>query len=330
MTENRFLKMLTAPFRFLCCWRSLPFYELLSYPLMYASIVMLAYGIQPYDQQIIQVIILTVLTMYSGFFAALIWNDITDADIDAQVHPDRPIPSGRISSSRFFAIALVFSFFTVFFAYMISIWCLFVVCCAAVFVAIHDKYLKKRVQFPAYSEIFTPIQWIVVIIFGYIAIWSTLPQSTQLSFSLPFIGLLQTTMVQLENMILLVVFTYFLDNAHDLPEGIHDVKGDRISGVKTYATSFGEKNAAFISFAMYSFVGILAVIIFLRTILSWIFFIPFVIMWLYILFHSYKLLKKPIPEMRRYGSIVGRKGFTFLLFTFDFMFLDLLITLFFG
>jgi len=44
-------------------------------------------------------------------------------------------------------------------------------------------------------------------------------------------------------MILLVLFTYFADNAHDLPEGIHDMEGDHKLGVKTYATSFGEKNA---------------------------------------------------------------------------------------
>jgi heme O synthase-like polyprenyltransferase len=47
--------------------------------------------------------------LYAGFFAALIWNDITDSEIDGIAHPDRPIPSGKISKKRFFAIALVFS-----------------------------------------------------------------------------------------------------------------------------------------------------------------------------------------------------------------------------
>ena len=57
-------------------------------------------------------------------------------------------------------------------------------------------------------------------------------------------------------MILLVLFTYFADNAHDLPEGIHDMEGDHKLGVKTYATSFGEKNAARISFCMFFISGI--------------------------------------------------------------------------
>lgn len=329
MTKNRFVSFFTTPFQFLSQWRSLPFYELLSYPLMYASIPLIAYGVHPYPDQIIRIIVLTILCMYSGFFAALIWNDITDAEIDARVHPDRPIPSGRISSTKFFAIALVFSALTVFFAYLISVWCLFVVCCAAIFVAIHDKYLKKKVSLPAYSEIFTPIQWIVVVIFGYVAVWSAFPQAQAVTITVPILGSLQTTLFQLQNMGLFVLFTYFLDNAHDLPEGIHDVKGDKINGVKTYATSFGEKTAARISFLMYILAGILGILLFFRTILSWFFLIPFVIMWLYTLFFSYKLMKKPVELMSSFGSIVGRKGFTFLLVSFDIMVFDVLLQILF-
>lgn len=325
MTKNRFVSFLTAPFQFLSQWRSLPVYELLSYPLMYASIPLIAYGIHPYNDQIIRIIVLTILCMYSGFFAALIWNDITDAEIDAQVHPDRPIPSGRISSTKFFAIALVFSALTVFFAYLISLWCLFVVCCAAIFVAIHDKYLKKKVSLPAYSEIFTPIQWIVVVIFGYVAVWSSFPQTHAVTFTVPVLGSIETTMFQLQNMGLFVLFTYFLDNAHDLPEGIHDVAGDRISGVKTYATSFGERTAARISFGMFLIAGMLGFLLFLRTLLSWFFLIPFMVIWLYTLSFSYRLMRKPVDQMPSFGSIVGRKGFTFLLVSFDLMALDVLL-----
>ena len=82
------------PFVFVSQWRSLPLYELISYVCMFASIPMLAYGIRPYDSSTITIVLLSVLALYSGFFAALIWNDITDIDIDAVVHPDRPLPSG--------------------------------------------------------------------------------------------------------------------------------------------------------------------------------------------------------------------------------------------
>lgn len=85
-TRNRKCDVLKKPINFLADWRPLPFYELMSYILMYANISMLTYGIQVYDLEIVRIIILTILTMYSGFFAALIWNDITDADIDTIVH----------------------------------------------------------------------------------------------------------------------------------------------------------------------------------------------------------------------------------------------------
>jgi 4-hydroxybenzoate polyprenyltransferase len=120
---------------------------------MYASVPMLAYGIKPYDLEIITVIILTILALYSGFFAALIWNDITDVDIDSVVHPNRPIPSGRISTKKFFAIALVFSAMTFIFSFLVSFWCFILVGITALFVTFHNKYLKKIVKIPAYSEI---------------------------------------------------------------------------------------------------------------------------------------------------------------------------------
>ena len=177
--------LVKRPFIFLSKWRSLPAYELISYIFMYASVPMLAYGIKTYDFEIIKIIIFTIICLYSGFFAALIWNDITDTDIDSVAHPDRPIPSGRISSKKFFAIALIFSASTFIFAFLVSFWCFILVGFAALFVTFHDKYLKKKVKLPAYSEIFTPIQWVVVGIFGFLAIWTAIPQDTSLVLNMP-------------------------------------------------------------------------------------------------------------------------------------------------
>lgn len=58
--------------------RSLPTYELIIYLLMFACLPMFAYGMQPYNYEIAKIIVLAVLTIYSGFFAVLIWIDITD------------------------------------------------------------------------------------------------------------------------------------------------------------------------------------------------------------------------------------------------------------
>ena len=326
-TRNRKCDVLKKLINFLADWRPLPFYELMSYILMYASVPMLAYGIQTYDLEIVRIIILTILTMYSGFFAALIWNDITDADIDAIVHPDRPVPAGIISKKKFFAMALVFSAMTFIFAIIVSVWCFILVGSTALFVAFHNKYLKKIIKIPAYSEIFTPIQWLTVAIFGFIAIWTALPQSTDIIFELPLFGTISTGGREIQNMILLVLFTYFADNAHDLPEGIHDMEGDRKLGVKTYATSFGEKNAAKISFCMFFISGIFGILLFIRTILSPIFLMSFLVLWVYILYNSYAFAKVGKEDMKKMGEIVGRKGFNYLLMSYNLIFLDVLLQL---
>lgn len=294
------------PFIFLSQWRSLPYYELISYVFMFASMPMLAYGVKQYDISIIRTIIFTILALYSGFFATLIWNDITDADIDALVHPDRPIPARRIGIKRFFAIALLFSAFTFVFSYLVSFWCFIVVGAAALFVAFHNKYLRRIIKFSAYSEIFTPLQWVIVPIFGFLAVNNS----------------------NYQDMLLLVVFTYFADKAHDVPEGIHDRNGDQKYGIRTYTTSFGGKNAAKISFAMQFISGMLGIIIFFTTILTFFFLIPFLVVWLYSLYHTVKLLKAKKSELQKLGGIVGRKSFDFFILAYDFIFLDLLIQIF--
>ena len=294
---------------------------------MYASVPMLAYVIQSYNNEILKIIVFTIIAMYSGFFAALIWNDVTDADIDKVVHPDRPIPSGKISRKKFFAIALVFSASTFIFALLVSPLCLILVGCAALFVTYHNKYLKKKVKLPAYSEIFTPLQWIVVSIFGFLAIWTALPQSSELIVNFSYFGSISTNIQAIQQMLILVIFTYFADNAHDLAEGIVDADGDRIHGVKTYATSFGEKNAARISFIWFFISGIFGVILFLKTILSLIFLVPFLCIWLYIMYYSYRLLKSKKENMKENGAIVGRKGFDYFLLSFTLIFVDVFVQL---
>lgn len=320
--------IIRKPFVFLAKWRSLPTYELISYFFMFASIPMLAYGIQPYNYEIIRIIILTILTMYSGFFAALIWNDITDADIDAIAHPDRPIPSGRINAKKFFGIALIFSLFTFIFAILISIWCFFIVGIAALFVAFHNKYLKRIVKLPAYSEIFGPFQWIAVEIFGFLAIWTAAPVSSEISINFPFFGNIFTSSKAIKQMIILIIFTYFADASHDIVEGIHDADADLMHGVKTYATTFGKEKAAKISIIMFTISGIFGIVMFLQFILSPIFLCIFLMFFVYTLFYPLKLLKSNKEEIEEQGIIVGRKLYDYFLFTYDIIFIDLMIQIY--
>ena len=295
---------------------------------MYAGAMMFAYGIQPYTVDHIILVLLAIVTLYAGFFAALIWNDITDKDIDVLVHPTRPIPDKRISQSRFFIIALVFSALTFLFAALTSLWCLLLVGSTALFVTFHNKYLKKKVKIPAYSEIFTPVQWLTVPIFGFVALWSTSSFEGGVNITIPLLGLLSINKDHILPMFLLVFFTYFADDAHDLAEGINDVEGDRKLGVKTYATSFGEKTASMVSFLMVIIAGLIGILLWLTTFLSLIFLIPFVLLWLYTLLHSFSIIKCVDNLQRRLlAKIVGKKQYDFLLFSYTLIFLDVLLQL---
>jgi len=328
LSMNKESSVIKKPFIFLARWRSLPAYELVSYVLMFASVPMLANGIQPYDYQVVKIIILTILTLYSGFFASLIWNDITDFDIDAIAHPDRPIPAGRINKKRFFGIALIFSALTFIFAILISFLCFVIVGIAALFVAIHNRYLKRLIKLPAYSEIFGPIQWIVVVIFGFLAISSTISTDSEIILNFSFFGFLSTSYKAIGQMITLIIFTYFADTSHDIAEGIHDADADSTHGVKTYATTFGKEKAAGISLIMFIISGVFGVVLFLESILSLIFFIVFLIIFVYTLFFPLKLLKSGKQEIEKQGLIAGRKLYDYLLFTFDIIFIGLIIQVF--
>jgi len=169
-------------------------------------------------------------------------------------------------------------------------------------------------------------------IFGFLALWTAFPPTGDITVYFPvfrdIFGYISLNSFDFQNMILLVLFTYFADNAHDLAEGIHDVAGDRKIGVKTYAISFGEKNAARISFGMFLFSGILGFLLFYRIAsLTLIFLIPFVIIWLYTLRYYVKLVKADEKERKPLGSLVGRKGFNYFLFAFDLIFIDVFIQL---
>jgi len=315
-------KLNKQPFEF----RTIYYYELICFAIMHATVPIFAYGYKDYNFEIIKIIIFTIITLYSGYFAALIWNDINDYEIDKVVHPDRHLPRKKISRKKFFGVALIFSFFVFLFSMLISVWCFLIVGFAALFVAIHDKFLKRHVNIPAFSEIFTPIQWVVVPIFGFVAVWSYLSIGSQNQI-IPFIDYLSIYNQYFQNMILLVLFTYFADDAHDIGEGIHDVVGDKKFNIKTYSTSFGIEKASKISFMMYLLSGFFIIILFFNSLLSPIFLVLFLLIWFYILYYAYKLLKAKGEKKIKLGQKVGQKGFDFLLLTYSLIFVDMLINI---
>ena len=294
--------IIKKPFIFLSEWRSLPLYELLSYVFMFAGISMLAHGTQSFTQNDYLTLFASIGALYTGFFATLIWNDITDAKIDEIVHPDRPIPSKKIEPGRLFPIALVFSLCTFLLSFSVNLLFFSGVLLLAFFVAVHNKYLKKMVSIPAFSEIITPIQWSMFPVLGYLS-FKTLP---------------------LIPLAILVPFTYFMVSSHDIIDGIHDCKGDKKNGVQTYANSFGIEIASKISFLWFIISGLFGTILYYVTWLSAIYLILFILLWMITLYHIIKIFRK-YKQVGKYSIHLSRRLYNYFLFTFNIIFLDILI-----
>lgn len=325
MLKQKEKSLIFQSFKFIMHWRDLPTYELLSYALMFASVPMLAYGIQSYKYEIIRITFLTIITLYAGFFAALIWNDITDSDIDVVAHPNRPLPSGKINAKKFFRIALIFSAVTFCSAFLISFWCFILVGIAALFVAFHNKYFKRKVKFPAYSEIFSPLQWTIVVLFGFLAVWTAFPQHSDISFGSPLFGVISTNYNAFQQMVLLFLFMYFADGAHDIAEGIHDYQADKEHGVRTYATSFGVERVKIIPLLYCCISGLFGFFLFIHTFLSPVFLCFFLLVFSYSLYYCWQLYKSEKDLLNKNGMFVGRKLYNYVLFSFDILFLDILL-----
>jgi geranylgeranylglycerol-phosphate geranylgeranyltransferase len=304
---HNFLKMIKNPFIFLSQWRSLPVYELVSYVLMFSSISILSHGIGFYDRNDVLTILFTVLSLYSGFFAALIWNDITDADIDAIVHPDRPIPSLKISSKNFFLIALFFSALTFLFSFLVNLYFFIAVLILAIFVAVHNKYLKRFISLPAYSEIVTPLQWCMV----------------------PVLGFLSFQRINFIVTLLFVLFTYFSVSSHDILQGIHDYNGDKKKGVQTYCNSFGVFKAIIVSLLWLIISGMFGILIYIFTVLDIIFLVLFFFIWIYTFLQYISLFHLETKNIGKESILTSRIVYNYYLFFYDIVFFDIIIQLIF-
>jgi 4-hydroxybenzoate polyprenyltransferase len=196
---------------------------------------------------------------------------------------------------------------------------------AALFVFVHNKYLKKKVKLPAYSEIFGPFQWVIVAIFGFLAVWTNFPNSSEIYLNLPFIGKISASFSGIYQMILLVLFTYFADSSHDIAEGIIDAKADLRFNVKTYSTTFGIKKAATISFFMFFVSAIFGIMFFIKSILSPVFIVLFSILFIYTMIYELRFLKTNNQKNNQYSNIAGRKLYNYFLFFYDLIFFGIMI-----
>lgn len=179
--------------------------------------------------------------------ATLMWNDVSDRDIDQVIHPERPIASGECAPREILVCSAVLAGVALGLAAWISP--LYLALCGGhtMLSIIHYAYAKRNVHFPGASELFTSLQNALIVPAGW-AVGAALgaPIGPDLTAVLALAALL-----------------YFADVASDAASGVTDLPGDSLCGVSTFATTVEERGAARAT-AVFGVLAIVAGVIGLR------------------------------------------------------------------
>lgn len=192
-----------------------------------------------------------VLAFITGFTltgSAMVINDYYDREIDAVNEPKRPLPSGEVKPGEALIYAVLLSLIGLATAYLTSIPSLGIALFSWFVMMVYSTW-GKRVGFVGNLMVSTCIA--LPFIYGGVIVGNV---STSLLFS---------------------ALAFLSNTGREVTKGIVDVEGDKISGVKTVAASFGSDKAAYLASTFY-LVAVLASIapLFLNLVSIW--YIPFV------------------------------------------------------
>ena len=160
--------------------------------------------------------------------ATLMWNDVSDRDIDQVIHPERPIASGECAPGDILICSAVLAGVALGLAAWISP--LYLALCGGhtVISIFHYAYAKRNVHFPGASELLTSLQNALIVPAGW---------AVAASLGAP-IG------PDLTAVLALAALLYLADVASDAASGVTDLPGDSLCGVSTFATTVEERGAA--------------------------------------------------------------------------------------
>ena len=88
-----------------------------------------------------------ILAMIAVFFitsASMAFNDYFDRDVDKKAHPDRPIPSGKVTPFQGLAISIIFFVISLFLSFLINILCLIIVIISIVLLVLYETIFKNQ------------------------------------------------------------------------------------------------------------------------------------------------------------------------------------------
>jgi geranylgeranylglycerol-phosphate geranylgeranyltransferase len=159
------------------------------------------------------------ITAFTLTAAAMSVNDYYDFKIDSINEPKRPIPSGAVSLKEALLVTCLLTATGLFFAYIVSIFCL----------------------------LFAVAAWLIMATYSTIGKRSGLAGNFLVSacVAAPFLygSLVAVNMIEL-NVLLFASMAFLSNTGREISKGIVDVQGDRSYNIRTLAVMFGDRRAA--------------------------------------------------------------------------------------
>lgn len=208
------------------------------------------------------------LGFFSGFFisgAAMITNDYFDIDVDRINHPQRPLPSGRISTLEVMIIT-----------------CMFTVA----------GFITSALLSPLVLAL-AIVLWIVGILYNWRFKEAGLPGNMMVAFSVSMTFILGGISAGGLTNGLIWTFSalaFIFDLGEEIAAAAMDMEGDGERAARTIARIYGKKHALRISTLLFASIAVLSFIPFVMGWLSRIYLVIFVPMDLAILYLALKLL----------------------------------------
>ena len=206
----------------------------------------------------------TVLGFLTGFLlggASMVSNDYLDRRVDAVNAPERPIPSGRVSSNEAMVLTVILSTLGLALAYLTGTVC-FVIAGLGLLLFLSYNYRGKQ-----------------------LGLVGNMIVSTGMVFSLVYGGFVGETFMSspgqsqnpldLDQKLALFFFfscmVFFSNTGREVNKGIADVEGDSLRGVRTVALQHGARVAAYVSAGFYNVAVAISFIPWFLRLVSWLY-----------------------------------------------------------
>jgi len=190
----------------------------------------------------------------TGFFltaGSMVVNDIIDKEIDAINEPDRPIPSGKISTRQAQIFAALLTALGFGFALSLNWQCFFIAIFSWLVFTAYSSW-GKRVGF--FGNMLVSVCVVIPFIYGGFVVSKGFAEASSIFVALAFLA----------------------NTGREVTKGIVDVEGDKLKGVRTIAVSFGQQTAASLAVAFFCSAVVLSVLPWRLGLVSF-WFVPFVV-----------------------------------------------------